>query len=201
MGRGLERRHERGARGESDSRPYIFADHGYLSGDSTPLLVAKDRTSEMVFAAAVSRKGASDLHVARMLAKWIDSLGSPTVTLRTDGEPSIREVARRAQELRTDGSTTVLEITSPGDSAGNGIAERRVGVIGGIVRTLKAETEERAPAGKEAGPRLVAWMVQHAAHQANVCARGSDGFSPCRRWKGREFGTPLVGFAEKIWFR
>ena len=49
MGRGLERRHL-----TDDDRPRVFADHGYLSGDSTPLLVA---STGMTFAAAVSMKG------------------------------------------------------------------------------------------------------------------------------------------------
>ena len=41
-------------------RPRVFADYGHLSGDSTPLLVAKDRRTGMMFAAAVSMKGGGD---------------------------------------------------------------------------------------------------------------------------------------------
>ena len=43
MGRGLERRHLTQSGDRNDDRPRVFADYGYLSGDSTPLLVAKDR--------------------------------------------------------------------------------------------------------------------------------------------------------------
>ena len=43
MGRGLERRHLTQSGDRDNDRPRVFADHGYLSGDSTPLLVAKDR--------------------------------------------------------------------------------------------------------------------------------------------------------------
>ena len=52
-----------------DDRPRVFADNGYLSGDSTPLLVAEDRRTGMTFAAAVSMKAGSDPHPARLLAK------------------------------------------------------------------------------------------------------------------------------------
>ena len=42
MGRGLERRHMTQGSDRDDCRPRVFADHGYLSGDSTPLLIARD---------------------------------------------------------------------------------------------------------------------------------------------------------------
>ena len=57
MGRGLERRHLTQSGDRDDDRPRVFADYGYLSGDSTPLLVPKDRSTGMTFAAAVSMKG------------------------------------------------------------------------------------------------------------------------------------------------
>ena len=53
-GRGLERRHLTQSGDRDDDRPNVFAVYGYLSGDSTPLLVAKDRRTGMTFAAAVS---------------------------------------------------------------------------------------------------------------------------------------------------
>ena len=88
MGRGLERRHLTQSGDRDSDRPRVFADHGYLSGDSTPLLVAKDRRTGMTFAAAVSMKGGGDPHAASLLAKWIDGLGCQEVTVRTDGSPA-----------------------------------------------------------------------------------------------------------------
>ena len=41
MGRGLERRHLTQSSESDDDRPRMFADYGYLSGDSIPLLVAR----------------------------------------------------------------------------------------------------------------------------------------------------------------
>ena len=108
--------------GDDDDRPRVFADYGYLTRDSTPLLVAKDRRTGRTFAAAVSMKGGGDPRAARLLAKWIDGLGCQEVTVSADGEPSICELIRRVRELRAEGTTTKDEVSSPGDSAGNGIA-------------------------------------------------------------------------------
>ena len=74
MGRGLERRHLTQSGDRDGDRPRVFADYGYFSGGSTPLLVAKDRRTGMTFAAAVSMKGGGYPDAARLLAKtdrWI----------------------------------------------------------------------------------------------------------------------------------
>ena len=185
MGRGLERRHLTQSGGRDDDRPRIFADKSYLSGDSTPLQVAKDRRTGMTFAASVSLKGGGDPHAARLLAKWIDGLGCQEVTVRTDGEPSICELIRRVRELRAEGTTTVAEVNSPGDSASNGIAERAISTVGGLVRTTKAVVEENVLEGRDAGPRLIVWTVHHAAQVICAC----------------KFGTPLAGFGERVWLK
>ena len=103
MGRGLERRHLTQSGDRDDDRPRVFVDYGYLSGDSTPLLVAMDRRTGMTFAAAFLMKG-GDPHAVRLLAKWIDGLGCQEVTVRTDGEPSICELVRRVREPRAEGT-------------------------------------------------------------------------------------------------
>ena len=96
---------------------------------------------------------------------------------------------------------TVDEISPPGDSAGNGIAERAILTVGGLVRTTKAVVKENVLEGRSAGPRLVAWMVHHAAQVICTCMVGADGLTPFRRVKGRKFGTPLAGFGERVWLR
>ena len=174
--------------------PECFADHGYLSGDSTPLLVAKDRPRRssdlrwhaaggtgMTFAAAVSMKGGDDPHAALLLAKWIDGLGCQEVTVRTDGEPSICELIRRVRSLRAEGTTTVDEISPPSDSAGNGIAERAILTFGGLVSTTKSVVGENVLGGRDAGPRLTECMVHHAAQVICACMVGADGLTPFRR--------------------
>ena len=141
MGRGLERRHltQSGDRDDDMTDPECLLTTVFSAEtQSTPLSVAKDRRTGMTFAAAVSMKGGGDPHSARLLVKWIDGLGCQEVTVTTDGEPSLCELIRRVRELRAEGTTTVDEISPPGDSAGNGIAERAILTVGGLVRTTKA---------------------------------------------------------------
>ena len=143
----------------------------------------------MTFAAAVSMKGGGDPRAARLLAKWIDGLGCQVVIVRTDGEPSICELIGRVRELRAEETTTVDEASPPGDSAGNGIAERAILTVGVFVRTTQAVVEENVLGRRDAGPRLVAWMVHNAAQVICACMVGADGLTPFMRLKGRKFGV------------
>ena len=93
------------------------------------------------------------------------------------------------------------EISPPGDSAGNGIAERAILTVGGLVRTTKAVVQKNVLESRDAGPRLTAWMAHHAAQVISACMVGADGLTPFRRSNGRKFGTPLAGFCERVWLR
>ena len=131
----------------------------------------------------------------------MDGFGCQKVTVRTDGEPSISELIRRVRELRAEGTTSVDEISLPGDSAGNGIAERAIWTVGGLVRTTRAVVEENVLWGRDAGPRLTAWVVHHVAQVICACMVGADGLTPFRRVQVRKFCTPLAGFGERVWLR
>ena len=52
--------------------------------------------------------------------------------------------------------------------------------VGGLVRTTKAVVEENVLEGRDAGPRLTAWMVHHAAQVICACMVGADGLTPFR---------------------
>ena len=59
------------------------------------------------------------------------------------------------------------------------------------MRTTKAVFEENVLSGRDAGLRLTAWTVHHAAQVICACMIGADGLTPFRWLKGRKFGTPL----------
>ena len=71
------------------------------------------------------------------------------------GEPCICELIRRARQLRAEGTTTVDEVSPPG--AANGIAERAILTVGGLVRATKAVVEENVLEGRSSGLRQHGW--------------------------------------------
>ena len=157
-----------------DDRVRVSAGYGYLSGDSTPLLVAKERRTDMVVAAAVSMKGGCDPHAARLLTKWVDVL-----------EPGICGLVRRVRELRAEGVTTVDEVSPAGDSAANGAAERAILTIGDLVMTTKAACWS------------CRWRASHGVDGTSWRPGTKDALAPLRRLQGRKFGTPFAGFGAR----
>ena len=179
-----------------DDRPRVFADSGYLSGDSTPLLVAKDRRTGMTFAAAVSMMVTRTLHGC--LRNGLMGRGArKSLSEQMESPASVSSFAVFVSPVRKE---PVDEVSFPGDSAGNGIAERAMSTVGGLVRTTKAVVEENVLEGRDAGPRLTARMAHHAAQVICACMVGADGLTPFKRLKGRKFGTPLA-FGERVWLR
>ena len=165
------------------------------------MLVARDRMSGMTFAMAVERKGAADPHAVTKLTEWVDALGSTKVSIRSDGEPAIKQVAAAVRDGRREGAITTLENSPPGDHASNGVAERAVGQIGGLVRTLRAELEFNTQGKLSTESRTWAWMINHAACLLNLDSIGEDGKVPFERWRGRRHALQRCVFGERVWYR
>ena len=110
----------------------------------------------MVFALSVKRQGAANSHAVQKLAERVDPLGSSQaqVTMRSDGEPAVMQVAAAVRDARRAGSVTTLETSARSDPAGNGLAERALGLIGFHVH--KNELEFNCH-DAEPGHRWVRW--------------------------------------------
>ena len=186
-GRGLERRHQHP--GHDDQYPLVWIDYWHLSGNVTPMLVVKDRHTEMVFALPVERKGAADPHAGEKLAEWVDVLRSTQVTMRSDGEPAVMHVAATVRGGRRELSVTTLETSAPSDHGRNGLAERAVRQLGGMERTLKNELEFNSSIEDRC-------QDDWARHQDAEPGHGwSDG-----KWRGPGHHMGIV-FGEQVWYR
>ena len=128
-------------------------------------------------------------------------LGSTQIAIRSDGEPAVMQVAAAVRDARRAGSVTTLETSAPGDHAGNGLAERAVGLVGGMVRTLKNELEFNCQMQIPPESKTIAWMIVHATTLLNLDTVGPDGKVPFERWRGRGHHMGKCVFGERVWYR
>ena len=77
-------------------------------------------------------------------------------------------------------------------SQSNGVVERAVRSVQGIVRTLRSALEERWGIVLGGGHAVWAWMVEYAAFLISRCEVGRDGKTAYERIKGKE--ARLQGF-------
>ena len=95
----------------------------------------------MVLAPVVEKKGSGALRAVEKLAERVDAVGSTQVNRRSDGYPSVMQGAAAVRETRRIEAPTTLETSAPFDHAANGLTERAVCLVRGVVRTFKNEME------------------------------------------------------------
>ena len=104
-GRGVNAPHRRSnAQDDFDGMPHVSVDYGFLGerdfeGQTSPVLVIRERRHKMTWAMLVPRKGTEFPWIAKRAARFIDQLGHNTVTLRCDNEPAVEALARENDKL------------------------------------------------------------------------------------------------------
>ena len=160
----------------------------------------KDRKAHM--ATVVPKKGASMEFVAKRVNKFIDEMGfkESTVMFKTDQEPSIVDLVNAIKKLRA-GLETHSENSPVASSASNGVMERGVQSIEGMIRVLKDALEYRL--GIKIGPQslVLSWLVEYSAVLINRYEVGHDGKTPYERARGKVSKMLGVEFGERLMFR
>lgn len=204
-GRGLNSPHPTTAKGAEKevafpviSLDYAFPKAAEEDGQMGTILVQRARPLGMTMAMVVPAKGAAHTWVQRRCAQWIDSLGHTKVVMKCDNEPAIVALARDIRANRAEGMETAIEHSPTGESQSNGTAERGIGIIEGVIRTMKDALESRIGTTIPATCKALTWLVEHAAYLYSRCCVGKDGRTPFERWKGRRCKRPLCEFGERI---
>ena len=128
-------------------------------------------------------------------------LGSTEVTIRSDGEPAVMQVARTVRGARRAGCASTLETSAPGDHFRNRLAERAVGMVGDVVRTLKNELEFNCQMQIPLESKTIAGVFGHAATLLNLDTVACDGKVPFARWRRRGHHMGRCVFGERVWYR
>ena len=84
--------------------------------------------------------------------------------LKTDGERAIVSLAKEVREYRGDDAYTVLEHPERGESQSSSGTESAVGVIEGMVRTVKHGLERRIGRALKPTEPIFPWLVEHSGH-------------------------------------
>ena len=211
-GRGLNDKHVkgRGSHGD-DPHPTIGMDYGFLitkefadtddrDRQCGPMLVSKDLKHGMVLSMVVPEKGASSPWVPRRVAKWIDSLGYNKVIVKIDNEPAIKALGNEVKRLRGAIAETMLQHPEPHEKQSHGAAERAVGIIEGLVRTIKDGLEFKIKKSIKPCDNILLWLVEHVGQLYSRYNVGEDGRTPMERLRGRGMARPEFEFAERLLF-
>ena len=165
-------------------------------GGQMTVLVARDNLSGSTISMVVPRKGASHPWIPNELRRWIDGLGYSKVIVKSDQEPSIRDVWNQVKLLRNE--DTVIEHSPVGESQSNGVAEKAIEEVEGMIRTMKSAVQGRIQREIQPGHPLMTWLVKYASEIMNRCKVMHDGRTAYERIKGRQASRAVCEFGEKV---
>ena len=99
------------------------------------------------------------------------------VTMKTDNEPALVSVAENVGRLRAakGGVGMVVEHSPVHSSKSNGIVERAVQSVQGVVRTLRSAVEEKWGVELEVDHAVWPWLVEYAGWLLTRAEVGADG--------------------------
>ena len=97
--------------------------------------------------------------------------------------------------------TAAPELTHPGESQSNGLAERAVGIFEDHFRTLKSAFEQRLKRRIPTAHPVIAWLAEHTAWVLNKFHLDREGRTAYGRLHGREGKERVCEFGERVmWF-
>ena len=163
------------------------------------MLVGRERVTGMTMASVVPVKGTSGQFAAMLVLDFIKECGAAEteILLKTDQEPAIE--ALMADVVKTRGATiTVLEKSPVGSSGSNGVVERGVQSVEGLIRTLMSACQERMGTRIKLEEKIVIFMAEYAAYLINRLEVGKDGKTAYERCWGKRATVLAIEFGEKL---
>ena len=200
-GRGKDLDHRKAL--EEDRRIGEFSFDYCFPGDEMgakiTVLVGRERVTGMTMATVVPVKGTSGQFAAMKVLEFVKECGAAETEfiLKTDQEPAID--ALMADVVKTRGAAiTVLEKSPVGSSGSNGVVERGVQGVEGLIRTLLSACEERYGIRIKLQEKLVIFMAEYAAYLINRLEVGKDGKTAYERCRGKRSTVMAIEFGEKL---
>ena len=173
----------------------------YTGGPSVPVLVGKDRQMGTLLAHAVPEKGAGLEWTAKQVCRDLLKFGiGGQVVLKGDQEPALVSVIEDVVKQR-GGGRTVPEYSPKGESQSNGVAERGVQTIEGLVRSHKLDLEEKIGSKVPIEKPIIAWLIEHCADIHNKFHVYADGKTSFEKVKGKKHRGEFLEFGQKVLHR
>eukprot|EP00972_Heterocapsa_arctica_P039550 5825870-Heterocapsa_arctica.AAC.1 len=140
------------------------------------------------------------------MATWLREVGFlGKIRLRSDGEPAVVAVLKAVAVLRGNDANadplTIIEETPNKSSASLGCAERFAETLGGVVRTLWQDVEDRQHVKIRANSKAFAWLVSHAVFVYNRFQVRSNGLTPWEDVHARPYKDALFHFGKPVLLR
>ena len=175
-----------------------------MKEDAPKVLALRSRRDGTTIALVVPKKGLPEEWVAARIAKTIDDIGLNDVTMivKSDGEPAMKALRGAVSRIRrAENKTGVIEEEAQrADSAGNGMIEKAVQEVEGMIRTLRKKVEMSTGATMKKGSAAMVWLIEHSASLITRYKVGADGLVAYKRVKGKNPSNLVIPWGERVMY-
>ena len=184
--------------------PELHLDYMFMGDEqdakTLAILVARERGSRATLATVVPRKGVEGWIPKRLMA-WLREIGLEyhEIIVKTDNEPALVALVEAWSRYRAakGGGKMIMEHSPVRSSKSNGVVEKAVQEVQGMVRTMRSALEDKWGMKMSMEHPIWAWLIEYSAFVWSRYRVGKDGKTAYERINGEEVQSGWHG----IWRR
>jgi hypothetical protein len=202
-GKGKELAHKKANR-ETEMHEFHF--DWAFPGEEEPrktltVMVGRLRNQRMTMSTVAPTKTTGEF-IAKRIVAFLRECGCEMVdvVLKADQEPVMESIFKAvARERAAKGAMrTVIENSPKGESQSNGVVERAVEAVEGMMRVMRSAIEERLKVKLSYEHAIWPWITEYSSYLMNRMEVGHDGKTAYERCKGKSAKVNGIEFGEGI---
>ena len=162
-------------------------------GTTFALLVGRERPTRLVLSTVVPRKSDGRMDMREIGLEFnVKSESEPTLTSSIESWSTL--IAMKS------GSTMIIENSPVGSSKSNGIVERTIQPVQGVIRTIREAIEEKWDVKVDVAHSVSPWIAEQAGFLTTRFEVGRDGKTAYERLKENQQKIQGMWFADgTVW--
>ena len=204
-GRGKESNHSSKCDRESGSIPEFSFDWCFpgeeVPGKTLSVLVGRMRDTRMTLSTMSPTKSSGSWIASRVLAFFREcGCEAGDIVVKTDQEPAMVSLTTEMTRLRSGKHVgrMIMENSVKGDSQSNGMIERAVQSVEGIVRVMRSAFQENYKIELDVQDAIWPWLIEYGSYVLNRMEVGKDGKTSYERNKGKMAHVNGIQFGEGV---
>ena len=171
-----------------------------VGGKTLAMLVAREKRTKALICSVVPRMTTGQF-IAKRVVAFMSQCGCEMsqIIMKSDNEAALVAIVDEVARVKAArGASALIENSPAYSSKSNGVIERGVQTIQGMIRTLRSCLEEKWGVTIDTEHAIWSWVAEYAGWLVNRCEVGRDGRTPYEKSKGKKARIPGMEFGEGV---
>ena len=178
-------------------RPNSTASSQTIPEETVTCISVKEDRHQNIMSSVVLKKGIEEPWASERVARFTNSSGYKEITLKSDAEQAI--IAFRNRVAENCKAEVTFEDAVTGDKPSNGLVEKAVMLLRGVIRPIKCHVESCTQEELREDFPILSWLVEHAGSMLSRCQKGRDGRVQSKDCMERSLHKNLYHSERRCW--